>query len=198
MIRHFCFLTLVIGSLGCASSRPVEAPNPILAPTCARTPIQVSDLEPLGFQSAPGKVVVVRLFRVSCPFCKEDLAHIGALFQNGTWTKARVQLFLIAYRKEGVENRKSFDRFMREELLSFGIPPEAAQVIYLDKNYDQLVKTKSASGELLLDGWRAVPFGLVFAKEGRLAYRGHFTTSSGAENKHYAFVTELQNETCGS
>lgn len=177
------------------SSAPVKTPL-VLAPHCQSTPVKVSDLQKFGFASAPGKVVVVRLFRISCPVCKEDLIRIGSYFQNGTWSKDKVQLFLIAYRKEGVEDRHTFDAFMRGDIASFGIPLEAVQVVYVDKDYYTLVKSRSASGDLLFDGWRAVPFGLVFGRDGRLAYRGHFTTSTGTEDEHYKFVTQLQKEEC--
>jgi hypothetical protein len=158
--------------------------------------VTVGDLAKFGFAPAPDKVVVMRLFRVSCPVCKEDLVRIGSYFQNGTWSKDHVQLFLIAYRKEGVEDRHTFDSFMREQMGTFGIPLEAAQVVYVDKDYYALLKSKAASGDLIFDGWRAVPFGLVFARNGRLAYRGHFTTSTGTEDEHYRFVTQLQKENC--
>lgn len=196
---HLAMLSLVSSVIACSStSKTGKSPvsENIISPKCETTPIQISDLERLGFAASPGKVVVVRLFRVSCPFCKEDLLRIGSLFQNGTWTKENVQLFLIAYKKEGIEDRKTFSLFMREELPHLGIPLEAAQVVYLDKNYDSLIKTKGAKGELLFEGWRAVPFGLVFAKNGRLTYRGHFTTSIGIEDEHYRFITDLQKESC--
>ncbi|MBX3020937.1 MAG: hypothetical protein KF799_04615 [Bdellovibrionales bacterium] len=174
-----------------------SAPKPtILAAKCEDTPVKAADLEPLNFQPAPGKVVVVRLMRINCPFCKEDLRRIGSFFQNGTWNKDKVHLFLIAYRKEGIEDRKTFDKFMREELPGFGIPMEAAQAIYLDKDYYALVRTRNKTDALIFEEWRAVPFGLVFGTDGRLAYRGHFTTSSGAENTHYDFITQLQAENC--
>lgn len=182
-------------TLTACSSAP-KAPPDILAPTCRKTPINAADLARFGFVPAPGKIIVTRLFRTNCPFCKEDLLRIGSLFQSGAWSKDKVQLDLIAYRKEGIEDRKTFDAFVRGEFGGFGIPPEAAQIVYIDKNYYSLVKTKARSGDLLFEGWRAVPFGLVFGKDGRLAYRGHFTVSPGAEDAHYDFVTKLQGETC--
>jgi hypothetical protein len=189
-----CFLgALTIA--GCASA-PKAPPSGVLSPTCAATPVKVPDLEKFGFTPAPGKVVVVRLFRVSCPFCKEDLAHIGSLFQNGVWTKDNVQLFLMAYRKEGVEDRGSFDKFMREEMSGYGIPMEAAQVVYVDKEFYSLVKSRNADGAPIFEGWKAVPFGLVFGKDGRLAYRGHFTSSQAEEEQQYRFITGLQREVC--
>jgi hypothetical protein len=185
-------LTLFLS--GC-SSGPVKKSN-ILAPTCQDTKIKVTDLQKLGFVPAPGKVVVVRLFRISCPFCKEDLLRIGSMFQTKAWSPENVQLFLIAYKKEGVEDRKTFDAFVRGEFRSLGIPLEAAQIVYVDRDYYSLVKTKSKSGDRVFEGWKAVPFGLVFAKDGRLAYRGHFTTSASTEDQHYDFITRLQSETC--
>lgn len=193
MCKLFLFALLLAG---CSSSpKRVE---PILADSCAKTPVQVGDLAPYGFQPAPGKVVVTRLFRVNCPFCKDDLRKIGGYFHDGVWSKDNVQIFLMAYRKEGAEDRRSFDKFMREELNGFGIPPEAAQVVYVDKDYYQLVKARNKNGDLLFEGWRAVPFGLVFAKDGRLAYRGHFTTSPETEETQYAFIKKLQTEVCAA
>lgn len=187
--------SILVYVIGCGSGS-IKDPPKILAATCQPTPVTVGDLQKFGFVPTPGKIVVVRLMRISCPFCKEDLHRIGALFQNGTWSKDKVQVFLIAYRKEGVEDRKTFDRFMREELLQTGIPMEAVQAVYLDKDYYSLVKSKNANGDLVFETWKAVPFGLVFGRDGRLAYRGHFTTSPGSEEVHYNFVTHLQNEPC--
>lgn len=163
---------------------------------CTETPVKVGDLSTLGFNVSSGKVVVVRLMRINCPFCREDLLHMGALFQSGKWTKEHIQIFLIAYRKEGVEDRRTFDKFMREELPDSGVPMEAVQAVYLDKDYYTLVKARNAHGDLLFESWRGVPFGLVFALDGRLAYRGQFTSSPGADESQYKFITELQTEKC--
>lgn len=191
---HRLWPLCMVAALAC-TTKPVYQ-SPVLAPNCENTPVNVTDLEKFGFTTTPGKVVVARLFRISCPVCKEDLVRVGSYFQNGTWSKDKVQLYLIAYRKEGIENRKTFDTFMREELTQLGIPLEAVQVVYVDKDYYSLVKSKGSHGDLLFDGWRAVPFGLVFGRDGRLAYRGQFTISPGAEDQHYRFVTQLQNENC--
>lgn len=188
-------LTLSLLLITACSSSPKVTPS-ILAPKCEITPVQIGDLEPFGFQPAPGKIVVVRLMRINCPFCKEDLMRLGSFFQNGTWSKDKVHVFLIAYRKEGIEDRKTFDKFMREELGNFGIPMEAVQATYLDKDYYTLVKSHNKAGKLIFQDWKAVPFGLVFGKDGRLAYRGHFTTSPGTEDSHYQFISGLQTETC--
>ena len=187
-------LSLILSLSGCAST--YKAPSYVLAAKCEDTPVKVSDFEQLGFTAAPGKVVVIRLMRINCPFCKEDLLRIASFYQNGTWDKDKVHLFLIAYRKEGVEDRKTFDNFMREELPNLGIPMEAVQATYIDKDYYALVKAKGKKGELLFEGWKAVPFGLVMGTDGRLAYRGHFTNTAKLEDSHYQFVTSLQKETC--
>jgi hypothetical protein len=55
---------------------------------------------------------------------------------------------------------------------------------------------KTASGEPLFTGWNGIPFGLVFGKDGRLAFRGHFTMNDVYEDAHYKFITDLQKETC--
>lgn len=186
------FLALLL--TGCASRAPKR--SNILAAHCQPTAVTVSDLEPLGFLPAPGKVVVARIIRVSCPYCKDDLLRMGARFQNGEWSKNDVEVFLVAYRKEGIEDRSTFDSFVRDEMGTFGIPPDAVQIVYRDRDYFTLSQTRSAKNLPLFEGWKAVPFGMVFAKDGRLAYRGHFTTSTGAESEHYRFVTALQTEKC--
>ena len=196
-LRVLTVATACATVVGCATHRtPPQPTEGILAPQCHSTPVSAKDLRTFGFAPAANKVVVVRLFRMSCPFCKEDLLRIGSLFQNGTWSKDKVQLALIAYKKEGVEDRKTFDRFMREEISQFGIPLEAAQVVYVDKDYYKLVRTKNSQGDLVLEGWRAVPFSLVFGKDGRLAYRGHFTSTPTDSDRHYKFVTDLLAEQC--
>jgi len=193
-MRLFFLLSVLLITACSSTSKQTSA---YMVPKCEDTPVKIGDLEPFSFQPAPGKIVVVRLMRINCPFCKEDLMRLGSFFQNGSWSKDKVHIFLIAYRKEGIEDRKTFDKFMREELGNFGIPMEAVQAIYLDKDYYTLVKNRNKAGKLIFEDWKAVPFGLVFGKDGRLAYRGHFTATAGSEDAHYGFITKLQTETCG-
>lgn len=75
-------------------------------------------------------------------------------------------------------------------------PIESVQIIFLDRTYPDLLTSKSESGELILAGWKAVPYSLVFAKDGRLAYRGHFTMIPSQQHNHYDFITFLQQENC--
>lgn len=122
--------------------------------------------------------------------------RIGQLFRDGSWKPETVQLLLIGYRKEGVEDRSTFDTFVREDLPQFGIPPEAVQMVYLDKTYYELIKSKNSKGKPVFETWRAVPFGMIFGKDGRLAYRGHFSESPITQEEQYRFVTDLQSEVC--
>lgn len=179
--------------VGCSSAPKTG----ILAPKCGRTAVNEHDVEKFGFKAVPDKVVVMRVFATWCPYCKEDLDRIGELFKAGTWKPNEIQIFLLAYSNHG-EDRASFDEFVSKRLASFGIPREAVQLEYVDKTYTELVQEKTASGRVLFGGWRGVPFGLVFGKDGRLAFRGHFTMSVPVEDAHYAFVTTLAKETCAN
>lgn len=123
--------------------------------------------------------------------------RMGMLFKNGKWSAEHVQLVLIAYKKPGVESRQTFDKFVRSDLISLGIPLESTQIVFLDKTYPVLAQSKSKTGAPVFADWRAVPYGLVFAKDGRLAYGGHFTANPVLQDNHYQFITELQTETCG-
>ncbi len=177
---------------GCAS----KPPKPAFNIKCGATPVQRDDLKQFNVTPVPGKVTVVRIFRSNSPYCKEDLMRIGLLFKEKTWSQDKVQLVLIAYKKDGVESRKTFDAFVRTDIVSFGVPLESTQMVFLDKSYPELLQSKSGSGEPVFADWKAVPYGLVFAKDGRLAYSGHFTANSNLQDNHYKFITDLQNETC--
>ncbi|MGE0529378.1 MAG: hypothetical protein AB7G93_05670 [Bdellovibrionales bacterium] len=169
----------------------------IVAQSCgATTDVRVEDLESLGIRVSKSKVLVMRLFTTWCPYCKEDLEHIGRRFQNGTWTKEKIALVLVAYRNPR-EDRERIEVFKNERLATFGIPQESTQVIYIDKPYPELLAATNTKGHALFTGWKGVPFGLVFGKDGRLAFRGHFTSSLGFQENHYRFITELQDERCG-
>jgi len=185
-----CLIALTLSS--CATARKSDT----LPDRCGRTPVNLNDLERFGFQPSGRKTVIVRLFRGSCPFCKEDLQRLGEMFKQKEWNPVDVQIFLIAYFKEGVENRQSFDKFVREQFSSFQIPLEATQIIYIDKTYQELVRTTNAAGKTLFEGWRAVPYGMIFASDGRLAYRGHFTQTQASQQAQYKLISKLQKETC--
>ncbi|NJL25391.1 MAG: hypothetical protein HC902_09590, partial [Calothrix sp. SM1_5_4] len=126
MVRTFFLFMLVLLS-ACAGKRP--RPDAVVKARCGPTPIMIADLKKLGLEVPEGKVIVARLLRVNCPACTEDLIRIGSLFQSGKWDKGRVHLVLIAYRKEGVEDRKTFDTFVRGPFMNTGIPPEAAEIV---------------------------------------------------------------------
>jgi hypothetical protein len=154
-----------------------------------------ADLSVFGLEPQPGKIIVTRLFATWCPFCKSDLQRMAKLFKNGTWDPETVHVFLIAYQNHS-ENRSTFDGFRRDGIKSFGFPEGAVHLVYIDKTYPELVRSKNADGRLLFEGWKGVPFGLVFGKDQRLAFRGHFTMSDVSEDQHYAFITGLQKESC--
>jgi hypothetical protein len=175
----------------CASA-PKSAALPM---PCGRTPINAVDMEPFGFTITPGKIVVVRLFTTACPLCKTDLEKIGALFKAKTWDPDQVQLLLLAYHKHD-ETKLTFNNFIKEQFESYGIPKQSVQLQFVDQPYATLVKSKTKSSQILFDEWKGLPFGLVFGKDGHLAFRGHFTMSEQAENAHYRFVTDLQKENC--
>lgn len=197
MVRFTIFIAEILGIsfllIGCAS----KPPAPIFVDKCVPTTTVREDLKQFNVAPAADKVIVVRLFRSNSPYCREDLARIGMLFKEKTWSTDKVQLVLIAYKKAGVESKKTFDDFVRSDLVSLGIPLEATQMIFLDKNFPDLAKIKGKAGETVFLDWKAVPFGLVFAKDGRLAYRGHFTANPNLQDNQYRFIGELQNETCG-
>lgn len=106
-----------------------------------------------------------------------------------------MNLFLLAYVNHG-ENKETFAAFLKSGLATMGIPREALQIKFVDKPYAELAKSKGRSGDLLFEGWKGVPFALVFGKDGRLATRGHFTMSDQSEDDHYKFISQLQKENC--
>lgn len=167
----------------------------ILAPNCAKTPIQVNDLAALGFKPTAGKIVVLRVFATWCPFCKSDLTRMGELFRKGTWQPQDVEILLLAYHNHN-EDQNSFAQFSQGAFPTYGLPKEVVQMIYIDQPYSELVKRKTATGQELLNGWSGVPYALVFGKDGRLAFRGHFTMSDGYQENHYKFITGLTREKC--
>lgn len=191
----FLVLTAILSLTTCASKpAPVQSYNR----QCQPTPVQVQDMDQFNITPAPGKVMVVRFMRSACPYCREDLQQIGLMFKLGKWSSDLTELVLIAYKKEGVESRQTFDSFVRAELAKTGFPLEKAQIIFLDRTYPQLTAAKNAAGELILADWKAVPYSLVFGKEGRLAYRGHFTMVPSQQYNHYDFITSLQRENCSA
>jgi hypothetical protein len=185
---------LVLSSLSACKS---TATNPSAPAPCQASPVQAKDLEALGLQPAMDKVVVVRILRTSCPSCRTDLEKIAARFQTGEWNKDKVQLILIGYNKPGFESRASFDAFVRERLIALGIPIEATQMVWINKSYNSLLETKNGAGAYLFSDWKAVPYAMVFAKNGRAVYRGQFTATPELQEEHYKVITSLQEEKCG-
>lgn len=199
MVNKYYVLAKILGitafvlvSAGCAS----KPPKPAFNVKCGPTPVMRDDLTQFNVTPVAGKITVVRIFRSNSPYCKEDLMRMGLLFKDKKWTTDKIQLVLIAYKKEGVESKQTFDTFVRTELVSYGIPLESTQMVFLDKTYPVLKEIKAKSGDLVFADWKAVPYGLIFAKDGRMAYTGHFTASPELQDNHYKFITDLQNETC--
>jgi hypothetical protein len=191
MFRAFA-LTITILLCAC-SSAPKE--TGMIAPTCAKTPVQAKDLEQFGFKAQPGKIGVMRIFATWCPYCKEDLSEIGGHFRNGDYKAETVQVYLLAF-KNSKESKGGFDQFVRKTFPLYGIPITSAQIVYVNKDFNALSQAKAASGAPLFTGWQGMPFGLIFGKDGRLAFRGHFTTSPQLQDNHYLFIKDLTKEAC--
>jgi thiol-disulfide isomerase/thioredoxin len=176
----------------CASSLRTDG---IVAAQCGTTAVVESDMQVFGFHPEPGKVVVMRVFATWCPFCKADLMRIGEMFKSGKWQAEHVEVYLLAYQNHD-ESQASFAQFVSEDLEKFGLPRSAVQIHYVDLPHNQLASKRSASGQVLFEGWKGVPFGLVFGTDQRLAFRGHFTMSDGFQENHYRFISDLQRESC--
>ena len=189
MRRFLCALLLLTA---CASAKKETG---VLAPNCGKTDINVKDIEAFGFTAPKNKVAVVRVMSTWCPYCKEDLAEIGGHFRNGDYPPDKVHILLMMY-KNPRENKDTYDKFLRDTFTKFGIPSQAAQIVFINKTAAELSATKTSKGHPLLTGWQGVPFSLVFAKDGRLAFRGHFTTSPQYQDNHYVFIKDLVKEAC--
>jgi hypothetical protein len=178
---------------GCASSTKMPG---IVAEKCGATsPVMMSDMESFGFLPVKDKVIVMRVFATWCPYCKDDFTRIGQKFKSGEWNSQNVQLYLMTY-KNRRENHKSYLEFIRNTFPKFDIPIDAAQIVYVNKDFTQLVKTKNIAGKLIFEGWQGLPFALVFGKDGRLVFRGHFTQGPPTQDAHYAMISRLTKETC--
>ncbi|MGE4130599.1 MAG: hypothetical protein AB7F86_03130 [Bdellovibrionales bacterium] len=195
MLRQIQIIAILAFATSCGSTaKKIEK----FERACKSTPIQAADLNQFNTPASPGKIQVVRLFRSSSPYCREDLKKISSLFSSGEWKASEIQLILIAFKKPGIESRKTFDHFVRNELADYSLPLETTQIVYLDRAFPSLKEAKSKSGEEIFADWKGIPYGLVFAKNGRLAYRGHFTASPIVQENQYKFITSLQNEDCGT
>lgn len=187
---------LVIVFLLLAACTTPKKETGVIAEKCgAQTAVRVKDVEAFGFTVPKNKVAVMRIFATWCPYCKEDLTELGGHFRNGDFTPETVQVLLMSY-KNPKETKATYDKFLRDTFTKFGIPSAATQIVFIDKDYAELSKSKSATGAPVFTGWQGVPFGLVFAKDGRLAFRGHFTTSPQFQDGHYDFIKELVKEKC--
>jgi thiol-disulfide isomerase/thioredoxin len=191
-MKFLILLLPFVFAIGCTSAPKDRG---VVARTCGTTPVKSTDLEAFGFSVPKNKVLVMRIFASWCPYCKEDLSEIGGHFRSGDFTPETVQVLLMSH-KGSKENKATFDAFLRNSIPKFGIPSSAVQVVFVDKNHAELSKAKAASGDPMFTGWQGVPFGLIFGKDGRLAFRGHFTTSPQFQDGHYLFIKELTQETC--
>ena len=147
-MRGFFVLGLYAFAAVTGCSSPPKAVQ-VYNRACAPTPVQVSDMAQFNVTPVPGKVMVVRIVRSICPTCKEDLQQVGLMFSTKKWTPENIQLVLVAYKKEGVESKQTFDTYVRAELAHVGFPIEAAQIVFLDKTYPQLLQAKAKSGDLM-------------------------------------------------
>ena len=169
----------------------------MLAEKCgADSPVRAHDMSSFGFLPAKNKIIVMRVFATWCPYCKDDLKQIGELFKKGEWKPEDVQIYLMSYRNKR-ENHKTYLEFIRSTFSSFNIPLDAAQIVYVDKDYNELIKMKNIAGKTIFDGWQGLPYALVFGKDGRLVFRGHFTQGPSVQDAHYAFISKLLRENCG-
>lgn len=189
----FVAMTLVVFS-GCSTGNKFGGGS---GRTCGATVVNVEEMEAFGFTPPKGKVVVGRVFATWCPYCKEDLSEIGKRFANGTWSTNSVHVMLLAYRNRA-ESKSTYDKFLREGLPKYGIPSAAIQVVFADKDHKELSSSLGADKKPLLPGWTGIPYGLVFGKDGRLVFRGHFTNSPPIQEAHYQLISDISAETCPS
>lgn len=186
-------LSTLAFTVSCASTKIAG----VVAEKCGSdSPVRSSDMETFGFLPAKNKIIVMRVFATWCPYCKDDLKQIGELFKKGTWKPEDVQIYLMSYKNKR-ENHDTYLEFIRSTFASFNIPVDAAQIVYVDKDFNELSKTKNIAGKVIFEGWQGVPYGLVFGKDGRLVFRGHFTQGPATQDAHYAFISKLTKETCG-
>ena len=170
----------------------------VIADKCGMpSAITVKDLEAFGFTVPKNKIAVLRIFATWCPYCKEDFGELGGHYRNKNISPETVQVLLMSY-KNRRESKATYDAFLRDTFPKFGIPSEAAQIVYVDKDFNELSRSKSAGGQAMFTGWQGVPFTLIFGKDGRLAYRGHFTNSPQLQDVHYDFIRKLSKEDCVS
>ena len=192
-MRTIYLLSLCLTLAACTTAKKTSEFNS----SCGPTPVMAGDaLNPFGFTPAPEKILVTRIFGSWCPYCKADLKRMSELFAKGEWKPEDVHIYLIAYKNHS-ENKATFDKFVRDILPTYAFPKGTVDVVYKDDAYPQLAKLKTQTGKPLFEGWRGVPFALVFGKDQRLAFRGHFTVSPDDEDQHYKYIRQLQAETCG-
>ncbi len=189
LVSALLLVTVLAG--GCASS----SKNGAHPRGCAATPVKAKELEQFGFTIPKNKIAVMRIFATWCPYCKEDLAEIGKRFKSGEWTADNVQILLMTYSNRS-EGKDTYDKFLRDTFPKTGIPATAAQVIYVTKDFKELAAVNGGDGKPLFEGWKGVPFALVFGKDGRLAFRGHFTNSPPITDAHYRLISEISKEEC--
>ncbi|HMN67495.1 MAG TPA: hypothetical protein PKC28_03055 [Bdellovibrionales bacterium] len=192
MAKFMALITALACLTGCAST-PIPG---MVQRACGKTPVNLSAMETLGFTPPKNKVVVMRIFATWCPYCKEDLAAIGQRFKRGQWTEDKVHILLLSYANKR-EGKDTYTEFITKTFGRYGIPASAAQIIFVDQSYKELMKIKGKDGKALFTTWKGVPFALLFGKDGRLVFRGHFTTSPQVTDGHYRLIGELVQETCG-
>lgn len=189
---HLSLLLLLVTSTSCSTSSKTG----VIASECGKkTDVQLSDLAALGVTPPKDKVVVLRVFASWCPYCKEDFTELGKMFKAQKLTAENSQVILLGYHNRR-ETKTTFETFMKDTFPTFGIPASAIQAFYIDEDYASLSTRQTSSRKPIFAGWQGVPFTLVFAKDGRLAFRGHFTTSPPLQDSHYNFIHQLTSEIC--
>lgn len=191
-MKTIYLLSLCLTLAACTSAKKTAAFNA----SCGPTPVMAEDiLSQFGLTPPPEKILVTRIFGTWCPYCKADLRRMSELFAKGEWRAEDIHVLLIAYKNHS-ENKATFDKFVRDVLPTYAFPKGTIELVYKDEAYPQLTKLTNKNGKPLFEGWRGVPFAMVFGKDQRLVFRGHFTTSPDSEDQHYKHIRQLQTEIC--
>lgn len=177
-------LLLLLFVIGCAST----SRSGLVAPACGPSAQNVGELTRFGFKPEKGKVTVFRIFATWCPYCHDDLGEIARRFASGEWSKDDVSVLLLAYRNRK-EDRASFNEFKRPSI-------PGLQLEYVDQDHKELSVVKGVDGQPLLPEWRGVPYGMIFGKDGRMVFRGHFTHSPPFQAAHYKLIGKVAHESC--
>ena len=115
--------------------------------------------------------------------------------QSQQWPEDQIQVMLLNYNNSG-DDQQDFDRFKNNVFPGYRIPPGMVQLVFLNQDYKYLQSRKAKDAKPLFADWRGVPYALIFGKDGRLVYRGHFTSSPNVQASHYDLIASLTKEQC--